>query len=610
MASIELDPRFTFDTFVVGAGNRLAVAASRRVAESPGTSYNPFFVYSASGLGKTHLIMALGHHARRIHREQNILYDTLEHFMEEVMEAIEAGERDAFRNRLGEVQLLLLDDVQFLAGRHRTQEELIRTWDVMSARGGQIVLASDRPPPEIDGLDERLLSRFSGGLIVDIAAPDYETRIAILRRKAEARGQILGSGVAEAIARTTFANVRELQGSLNRLIAIQELESRTVLAEEVHSIIGGSEPQQAPVRGDEFGKFLADISGTVGRLVNQPASDHHFAEAIMRFESDGYRTRRLELMLQNPPPDEEVEPAIRLFEADVERLREITGEIISCEAGAPELARLEILRDPDRVSEAEQLFAEVRERNKPLPAPPSGVTFDTLKLSDDLLAVRAARAVAQQPGTRYNPLFVHGGYDTGKSALLIALGAELQVARPDFSIGYVEGSTFASELIRALELNRVEGWRARYRRAQVLILDNVDALVGTERAQEELFHLFDALQRSGAQLVFAARVAPRELVGIEDRLRSRLESGLVVELPSNARQSEGDAADAVTADTIETAQAGTLVQVSPAAAKSLSEAQKAEESARSSDVDDWFENREKLLWSWTSVEDWTVEGME
>jgi chromosomal replication initiator protein len=605
MASIALDPRFTFDTFVIGTGNRLAVAASRRVAESPGTSYNPFFVYGASGLGKTHLITALGHHARRIHREHNILYDTLEHLMEDVMEAIEAGERDAFRSRLGEVQLLLLDDVQFLAGRHRTQEELIRAWDVMSGRGGQIVLASDRPPPEIDGLDERLLSRFSGGLIVDIAAPDYETRIAILRRNAEARGQTLDKGVAEAIARTTFANVRELQGSLNRLIAIQELEGRTVPAAEVQSIIGAAEQHQQPARGDEFGKFLADISGTVGRLVNQPASDHHFAAAIMRFEADGYRTRRLEDLLASPPADEEVEQAIRQFEADVERLREITGEIISSEAGAPELARLDILRDPDRVSEAEQMFAEVRERNRPLPAPPSGVTFDTLNISDDLLAVRAARAVAQQPGTRYNPLFVHGGEGSGKSALLIALGAELQTARPDFSIGYLEASTFASELIRALEVNRVEGWRERYRRAHVLMLDNVDALVGTERAQEELFHLFDALQRSGAQLVFAARVAPRELVGIEDRLRSRLESGLVVELPVTVPLAEQDAEDLGVA-----ASPGPRRAASAGAVKDSDDARRAAASAKSTDVDDWFENREKLLWDWAVVEDWTVEGME
>src|SRR5512143_2827633 len=191
MAPLELDPRFTFDSFVVGAGNRLTCAAARRVAESPGSSYNPLFVYSASGLGKTHLLVALGHHASRIHPGLAVVYDTLEHFMAGLTAAIGTGARDEFRASLQGVGLLLLDDVQFLAGHLRAQEELIQAWDTLLARGGQVVLTSDRPPTEIDGLDERLLSRFSGGLIVDVAAPEYETRVAIVRRKAGERGHKL-----------------------------------------------------------------------------------------------------------------------------------------------------------------------------------------------------------------------------------------------------------------------------------------------------------------------------------------------------------------------------------------------------------------------------------
>jgi chromosomal replication initiation ATPase DnaA len=455
---------------------------------------------------------------------------------------------------------------------------------------------------------------------VDIAAPDYETRVAIVRKKAEERGQTLSAGVAEAIARTTFANVRELQGSLNRLIAVQELEERMVTADEVPRLVGGVlEHHEAP-RGDEFGRFLEEISGTVERLVSQPAADHYFGEAIMRFESEGYRTRRLENALLNPPADDLVEPAIRQFEKDVERLREIIGEIITLESTASELARLEILRDPDRVLDAEALLTEVRERNRPLPAPPSGVTFENLKLSEELLAVRAARAVAQTPGVRYNPLFVFGGEGSGKTALMIALGAELHAARPEMTIAYIEGHAFAAELIRALEWNRVEGWRARYRRAQVLMLDNVDALVGTELAQEELFHLFEALQRNGAQLVFAARKGPRELMGIEERLRSRLESGLVVELPApagTAAQEEQkdlvgnnsfDGVEATLQETIEEDDGIGLGDVPdhriPASAFT------GEDNPDTPDIDEWFQNREKLLWDWPVVEDWIIEGME
>jgi chromosomal replication initiator protein len=216
-----LDPRNTFDSYIVGTANRLAAAAAKRVAESPGAAYNPLFLYSESGLGKTHLIMAIGNHVRRVHGDIEVVYDTLEHLMEGVMEAIQAGERDAFRTRLRGASVLLLDDVQFLAGRRGAQEELLRSWDGLTARGGQVVLASDRPPAEIDGLDQRLLSRFSGGLMADLSLPDYETRVAIVRHKAEERGHLLSAGVAEALAKHAFGNVRELQGALNRIIAVQ-----------------------------------------------------------------------------------------------------------------------------------------------------------------------------------------------------------------------------------------------------------------------------------------------------------------------------------------------------------------------------------------------------
>lgn len=529
MTPVELDPRFTFDTFVVGAANRLASAAARRVAEAPGATYNPLFIYSASGLGKTHLATAIGHQSRKVQADLRILYDTLEQFMGDVMAAIEAGERDAFRSSLGEIGLLILDDVQFLAGRHRTQEELLRIWDATLARGGQVVLTSDRPPQEIDGLDERLLSRFSGGLIVDIGAPDYETRIAIVNRKAEERGQALAEGVGAALARTVFGSVRELQGALNRLLAVQELEGRVVTVEDVAEILGG---EAGGGGGGEFENFLAEIADTVEEVVDRTASERRIANAILRWEGEGYRTRRLEAALEDTLEDDEVEAVVRTFEADVERLREIAGEIAALEPEAPERVRRDLLRDPDRLDEAEALLEEVRERTRPLRPPPEGFSFDRLSLPPDLFAVRAAIAAAEQPGERYNPLYIHGPVGSGKTALLAALGERLERARPDAPVAYVDGAAFANELIQALERNRVEGWRARYRRAGALLLDNLDALAGTERAQEELFHLFEALHRSGAQLAFAAVRAPHELDGIEERLRTRLESGLVVELPA------------------------------------------------------------------------------
>ena len=208
-----LDPKLTFDSFVVGPANRLASAAARRAAESPGASYNPLFVYSASGLGKSHILNAIAHHALKGDGDRDVDYLTLENYLEELTAALEKGERDTFRERFRELDILLLDDVQFLTGQPEAQEMLLRTLDQLSTAGSQIVLASDRPPAEIDGLDARLLSRFSGGLIVDIAAPEFETRVAIIRKKAQERGQELGPGVAEAIARYPLALVQLERGA-------------------------------------------------------------------------------------------------------------------------------------------------------------------------------------------------------------------------------------------------------------------------------------------------------------------------------------------------------------------------------------------------------------
>jgi len=600
VSTTQLDPRFTFDNFVIGAGNRLAAAAARRVAESPGTTYNPLFIYSASGLGKTHLVTAIGHHTRRLQPGAQLAYATLEAFMDDVMRAIEAGERESFRSRLGSMGLLILDDVQFLAGRHRTQEELLRVWDIVSANGGQVVLTSDRPPQEIDGLDERLLSRFSGGLIVDIGAPDYETRVAIARRKAEERGQKLQSGVAETLARIAFGNVRELQGALNRLLAVQELEGRPVEADEVARILGRV---ASAAQLDEFGSFLAEVTGTLEEVVTELPGEVKIGRAIERWRGEGYRTRRLESALTTPDALAAVDDLIGEYEAAIGRLREIASEIAALDPTAPELERREVLNDPDRVQEAESLLESVRTRCRPLPPPPAEHTFERLQLAADLFEYRIALAVAEEPGSQYNPLFIHGPAGSGKTALLAAIGnRSLELGRAS-EVAFVEGEAFAAELIEALEHNRVESWRARYRRAELFLLDDIDVLGETERAQEELFHLFDALQRAGAQLVFTASAAPEALTGFAERLRTRLESGLVISLEeetSSAAPSTAPAAAAAATSGDEVA-AGSVV-VPPGVDLA--------ESGRSSRPDPWFQDPEKVILVWPYLDDLIVEEWE
>ena len=226
----ELDPKLTFDSFVVGPANRLASAAARRAAESPGTSYNPLFLYSAPGLGKTHILTAIAHKSAEVAGELDVEYMPLEEYLDRLEGSLQQGLSDGLKDRYGNLDILLLDDVQFLTGQPEAQEMLLKTLDQLTAAGGQIVLASDRPPADINGLDARLLSRFSGGLIVDLGAPEYETRVAIIRKKAAERSQNLENGVAESVARAPLKNVRELGGILNKIFAVQDLEGRRVSA--------------------------------------------------------------------------------------------------------------------------------------------------------------------------------------------------------------------------------------------------------------------------------------------------------------------------------------------------------------------------------------------
>ena len=216
-----LNPRYTFDNFVVGTSNRLAHAAALAVSENPARAYNPLYIYGGVGLGKTHLLQAIG--ARLLQRYSNILYVPAETFTNDMINAIGTQTTDAFRAKYRNLDLLLIDDVQFIAGKERTQEELFHTFNGLYESNHQIVLSSDRPPKAISTLEERLRSRFEWGLIADIQSPDLETRIAILRRKAQGLALTLSDSVLEAIAHKIPSNIRELEGALNRVVAYVQM---------------------------------------------------------------------------------------------------------------------------------------------------------------------------------------------------------------------------------------------------------------------------------------------------------------------------------------------------------------------------------------------------
>ena len=226
-----LNQKYTFDSFVVGNNNRFAHAAALAVAEAPATSYNPLFIYGGVGLGKTHLMHAIGNEILRNNRNSNILYVTSEKFTNQLINGIKDNTMEQFRNKYRNIDVLLIDDIQFIAGKERIQEEFFHTFNTLHENGKQIILSSDRPPKDINLLEDRLKSRFEWGLIADISNADYETRLAILRKKAQIDNILIDDEILSNIATRIDSNIRELEGALNKLIARASLINSPITME-------------------------------------------------------------------------------------------------------------------------------------------------------------------------------------------------------------------------------------------------------------------------------------------------------------------------------------------------------------------------------------------
>jgi len=613
LAKTDLDPRMTFDTFVVGPANRLAAAAARRAADSPGTSYNPLFLYSPSGLGKTHILSAIAHHAVKVRPDDKVVYQTMEGYLDELADALEEGERDELKEQYAGLDVLLLDDVQFLSGQPEAQELLLRTLDALSVSGSQIVLASDRPPSEIDGLDDRLISRFSGGLIVDIAPPEYETRVAITRRKAEERGAELDAGVAEALARHPFRNIRELGGALNRILAVQDLEDRRVAPDEVAEIMGIDEDGGG---GSEFGSFVSELADDVAETVATQEAPWRvlLRETAEQAEAEGYSTGRLRRLLAAEEEPSGVEETVERFREAVARLEEIGKALEELGNPWPDAAAT-VLNDPERVDEAEALLASARERIRPFPTVPEGPGLAELAGWLPPLAVKAANQLLEADRPEYNPLFVWDPKGETSRNLLEATARAFKERGHPGKVALISAAAFAEEFIEALSAGVAGAWRERWWDVDLLLVHGTEALAQTERAQDEFFHLFEALNRREARIMLSADRAPTGIEEIDDRLRSRFEGGLVIELddvdlseppPEEKPEAPAPGSDLPPLSDLPPG-GGTPAQAGSAPPGEEGEAAAGGSGTAAKKAGPWHPSPEKVIWEWPSLADRIVD---
>jgi chromosomal replication initiator protein len=285
-----MNPRYLFETFVVGSGNRLAHAACLAVAEKPARAYNPLFLYGGVGLGKTHLLHAIGNACHQ--RCLNVLYVSSEEFTNDMITAIRTHTNQAFREKYRSADVLLVDDIQFIAGKESTQEEFFHTFNTLHGQDKQIIVSSDRPPKALNTLDERLRSRFEWGLTADIQPPDLETRLAILRSKAERTGRQIPDEILETIARRVQSNIRELEGALNRVLAFSDLSGTRLTPHLVDVALADLLPQRSEIAPEKIIELVArEWQTTVDALMGRDrsakvAQPRQVAMYLLRKETD------------------------------------------------------------------------------------------------------------------------------------------------------------------------------------------------------------------------------------------------------------------------------------------------------------------------------------
>lgn len=325
-----MNPKYTLDTFVVGSSNKLAFAACQSVAENPGSKYNPLFIYGGVGLGKTHLMQAVGNSIMAKNPKKNVVYVTSEKFTNDFISSITDKKVGGFKDKYRKADVLIVDDLQFLANKEQTQEEFFHTFNALHQANKQIILASDRPPKAIPTLEERLRSRFEWGLMVDIQPPDLETRVAILQRKSQARGYMVPLDVLDYIARNIQNNIRELEGALNRILAYCELNGGEPTLEVVKSTLS-SLISGARRRGFSARQIVEKVAAFYDLSVNEILGTKRDREIVLPRQIAMYLMRE-ELQLSFPKIARELGK------------KDHTTAIHSCDKIEKELDHNEVLR--------------------------------------------------------------------------------------------------------------------------------------------------------------------------------------------------------------------------------------------------------------------------
>ena len=539
---VHLIPRSTLEAYVVGRENGLAAAAARTVVDSPGAVYNPLCITGGAGLGKTHLLMAIAHAIESANTRLAVEYFTPDGLSEAYHAAISAGQGDAFRNRLSEIDVLLVDDIHTLVHQSEVQMELLLVTGELLAANKQVVVVSQCPPNEIASVDREFIDRIAKGLVVSVGPPEYETRLAILKRRSDERGSRFEEGVLEAVASYHISDVRELIGVLNRLVALQALSEIPLTADAARALYEGEVARPAsqielatssmeePAKTDEFADFLSGVNASVKRHVD--AWESRLNEVTKRWAERGFCTDRL-ASLTSDGTSQSIDSALLQFERDVEELEMLRGSVSDMHAS---LAEDPAFFDPDRLVEAREIVQQLAARPPSFPGPSRAWRFRSFVGSwANAAAVEAAKAVAGYPGGELNPLVVVGPTGVGKTHLLHATGnAIAEALRAD--VVCLTAQDLDESLRKCESSGNLDAWREDLLGAEALLVDDLHLIAGNERLQREIGPIFEEMSHSRRQLVFTLNIEPQNLPGLDAAVAALLTAGCVTTIAAPDRE--------------------------------------------------------------------------